>query len=81
MNILRAKNPDIKAEIKPNIYGRINEEEILIRLSRSRIVAPKMAGIERIKEKSKASFLLIFLRKEAVIVEPEREIPGKMARA
>ena len=76
---LSAKIPETKAAKKPTISGTIPTEEVTSpRSFASRINAPRTAGIESMKEYSQATFLSMPQKREAEIVVPEREIPGRV---
>ena len=72
-------NPKTKAAKQPRINGKApTDSDTPPKSFASRIKAPRIAGIERIKENSPAVFLSIPQTKEAEIVIPDREIPGKV---
>lgn len=77
---LRDKTPTKKVARKTKRYSseKIAGEEIFL-ISNSK--APKEAGIKRQKEKLKASSIVRPKSKAIKIVAPERETPGKIAKA
>ena len=74
-----AKSPTKKEIIKDKIRTEVKESDEMAFESSRR--APREAGINRQKEKLKASIGEIPSNKAVAIVAPERETPGKRARA
>ena len=77
-----ANNEDKKVVVRPTIKGgKLNEEKLLKDVMNSKIAAREMAGIPKRKENFAASLLSQPNTKAVEIVTPDRETPGKMAKA
>ena len=75
----REISPTTKATRQPRINGKIPTVSVTLPKSfASRINAPTIAGIDKIKENSPEVFLSTPAIKEAEIVIPEREMPGSV---
>jgi len=81
---LIAKNPAIKAKMAPKIIS--GKLPLIFSLSKNTFVndnvpAPRMAMIERINENLAAESRLMLRSKPVATVDPDLEIPGKIAAA
>ena len=78
------KNPETAATTMPIMYAGISPVLKTPSLTTSRTLSttlPRIVGMERTKEYSAANLRFIPQATPAVIVEPEREIPGRTATA
>jgi len=73
--------PEINAARVPKRYDNQSDLSRLSIFESLRIVAPNMAGIERMNENLAASSLSNPANIPTVIVVPERDIPGSIANA
>lgn len=78
--IIKAIYPDNAAARKPSKYsGRFSEfQEKSVKFKSE---APKTEGMLRRNEKANASFWRMFWLRAVVMVEPERDNPGMIAKA
>jgi len=74
LRIFRARRPTINVRTKTGIKAGAKDKFL-----RPRRTAPMVAGINRAKEKLKASRGAKPTKRPAIMVVPEREIPGKRA--